>query len=80
MFTSQMIEERAEVATKLQFLAVDGKRTLAQAALRFCLMDHAVSVAIPGAKTKEQVEENCGTSDVPNLTKEELRAAQCVLS
>lgn len=79
MFTSQMIEERAEVATKLQFLAVDGKRTLAQAALRFCLMDHAVSVAIPGAKTKEQVEENCGASYVPHLTKEDLRAAQCVL-
>jgi aryl-alcohol dehydrogenase-like predicted oxidoreductase len=38
-------------------------RTLAQAAIAYVLHDPVVSVAIPGAKTREQVEENVRAAD-----------------
>ena len=43
---------------KLRFLAEGTGRTLAQAALKFCLAHPAVSVVIPGVKTPEQAAEN----------------------
>ena len=66
-----MVAARAEVAERLAFLRKDG-RTLAQAALRFLLAHPEVSVAIPGAKTPAQVEENLAASDAPPLTDDEL--------
>ena len=47
-------------------------RTLAQVALRYVLSHPAVSVAIPGAKTPQQVEENASASVRPLLSEEEL--------
>ena len=66
-----MVAARAQVAERLAFLRRDG-RTLAQAALRFLLAHPEVSVAIPGAKTPAQVEENLAASDAPPLTDDEL--------
>ncbi|MCY3022911.1 MAG: aldo/keto reductase [Planctomycetota bacterium] len=62
--------ERVE---KLRFLAEGTGRTLAQAALKFCLAHPAVSVVIPGIKTPEQVDENVGAEIVPDLKPEELK-------
>jgi aryl-alcohol dehydrogenase-like predicted oxidoreductase len=47
--------------------------TMSQFALRWVLMHDAVSCAIPGAKTAEQVEENCHATDVPRLSRGLLR-------
>ena len=55
-----------------RFLEKSG-RTLAQAALRFCLAHPAVSVTIPGAKTPGQAEENVHAAFVQNLTEDELK-------
>jgi len=43
--------------------------SMAQFALRWILMNDAVSCAIPGAKTAEQAEENCHASEVPRLSR-----------
>ncbi|MGD2177179.1 MAG: aldo/keto reductase, partial [Anaerolineae bacterium] len=47
-------------------------RSLAQLALQFVLAHPAVSVAIPGAKTAEQLAENVRAASLPPLTDEEL--------
>ena len=47
-------------------------RTLGQLALRYVLSHEAVSVAIPGAKTPEQVEANAAASVRPLLSEEDL--------
>jgi aryl-alcohol dehydrogenase-like predicted oxidoreductase len=46
--------------------------TLTQLALRWILMFDAVTCAIPGAKSNEQVEENVAAADLPPLTPETM--------
>ena len=70
-----MIGARSLAAKSLSFLVRPG-RTIAQAALRFVLAFPEVSVAIPGAKTVAQVEENASAGDSPLLTPEEMRRAR----
>lgn len=52
--------------------------TLSQLALRFVLMDEAVSCAIPGAKTEEQARENAAAADVAPLTDETMRQIRAI--
>ena len=47
--------------------------TMPQFALRWILMHDAVSCTIPGAKTPEQVEENCSASATPRLSRGVMR-------
>jgi aryl-alcohol dehydrogenase-like predicted oxidoreductase len=47
---------------------------MAALALRWILMDEAVSCAIPGGKRPAQVAENCAASDLPPLTAETMAA------
>lgn len=56
---------------KLRFLENE-KRTLAQAALQFCLAHPAVSTCIPGAKSRSQVEDNVKASALAPLKEAEL--------
>jgi len=70
-----MVAARSLAAERLSFLARDG-RTRAQAALRFALAFPAVSVAIPGAKTPDQVTENLGAASAAPLTPEEIDLAR----
>jgi aryl-alcohol dehydrogenase-like predicted oxidoreductase len=70
-----MVAGRAAVAQRLSFLAKED-RTAAQAALRFVLAFPEVSVAIPGAKTAAQVEENLRASEAPPLSSGELDDAR----
>ena len=53
-------------AAELQGLLPDGP-TMAQSALRWILMQEAVSTAIPGAKNVEQAVANATASDLPGL-------------
>ncbi len=70
-----MVANRVRAAERLSFLARDG-RSRAQAALRFVLAFPEVSVAIPGAKTPGQAEENLGASGSPPLSPEEIDQAR----
>ena len=47
--------------------------TMTQFALRWILMNNAVSCAIPGARNPAQVEENCGAAAAPRLSRTTMR-------
>ncbi len=47
-------------------------QSMVQVALRFCISHPACHTAIPGAKTKEQVQQNCAASDFGPIPKEEI--------
>ncbi len=47
---------------------------LAPWALRFILMQEAVTCAIPGGKSPDQVETNCGAAELPPLSVAQMRA------
>jgi aryl-alcohol dehydrogenase-like predicted oxidoreductase len=50
--------------------------SMTQFALRWILMFGAVTCAIPGGKRPEQVADNCGASDLPPITRENMEAIQ----
>ena len=58
------------------FLALPGRRTAAQACLRFCLDHDAVSIVIPGMMSISEVEENARASDLPPLVPAERQRIQ----
>ncbi len=72
----QMVRGQVRAAKALKELLARPDRTLAQAALKFVLAFPEVSVAIPGAKTPAQVEENLAASDAPDLTQKEIAAVR----
>lgn len=47
-------------------------QSMAQVSLRFCISHPACTLAIPGAKTSEQVIDNCRASDLGSLSEEDL--------
>lgn len=57
---------------------VPGGVTMAAFALRWILMDSAVSVVIPGAKSPAQARANAAAAEVPALTEETMAAARAV--
>ena len=59
----------------LLFLTQGGRRTMIQAALRFVLDTEGVTSVIPGAKDRQQLEENVGAANVPPLSAEERSTA-----
>jgi aryl-alcohol dehydrogenase-like predicted oxidoreductase len=73
----EMIDGRVAAAKRLSILA-RSDRTPAQAALRFVLAFSEVSVAIPGAKTVVQAEENISASGAPPLDPDEVRTARAL--
>jgi myo-inositol catabolism protein IolS len=76
----EQIDETIEKVERLRFLEAEGVRTLAQAALQFCISQPAVSTCIPGAKDPDQVRMNAGASNLPSLTREELNHIDQALS
>jgi aryl-alcohol dehydrogenase-like predicted oxidoreductase len=62
---------RVRGAQRLSFLVKPGKRTLAQASIRFVFGNQAVAVALTGVKTVEQAEENFGACEAAPLTARE---------
>ena len=72
-YSPEKLDKALLQVEKFRFLAEGTGRTLAQAALKFCLAHPAVSVVIPGIKTPEQAAENVMAANVPDLTAEELK-------
>lgn len=71
-FRGDRLRETVRRAERLGFLVRDEIRSLAQAALKFCLSHPAVSTVIPGMRTVAHVEENCAASDGQPLRPDEL--------
>jgi myo-inositol catabolism protein IolS len=69
----EKIAALVEKVDKLDFLTKDTNKTLAQAALQFCLVHPAVSTVIPGARNPEQVRQNAEACEKAPLTEEELK-------
>jgi aryl-alcohol dehydrogenase-like predicted oxidoreductase len=57
---------------QLGFLTESGERTLGQAALKFCLASPEVVSTLPNIYGEKQIEEFAATSEIPDLTDEEL--------
>ena len=72
LYPPEKIEATVEAVGRLKFLTAGGRKTLAQAALQYCLAHPAVSCVIPGAKTPEQAADNAAASDGVLLSEEEL--------
>lgn len=62
-FTPERLQETCARVEKLKFLIRDEVKTLAQAALKFCLSHPAVTTVIPGMRQNKHVEDNCAASD-----------------
>ena len=71
-WSRERLAETTARVDALRFLETPD-RTLAQAAIAFCLSQPAVSTVISGAKTPAQVEENAAASDRAPLSDDELR-------
>jgi aryl-alcohol dehydrogenase-like predicted oxidoreductase len=69
-FAGEAFKKELDKIEQLRFLASD-TRTLAQAALAFCLADPAVSVVIAGARDAAQMRANAEASEL-RLAPEEL--------
>jgi aryl-alcohol dehydrogenase-like predicted oxidoreductase len=65
---------------RLGFLTEGKRKTLAQAALQYCLAHPALSAVIPGAKTPEQARANAAASDGTLLTGDEIARARAALA
>ncbi len=76
----EYIQARSDAARKLAFLDRNGSQSLTQAALKYPLLDQAISTVIVGMKDPEMVEENLAAADSA-LTADEIkqiRALQAV--
>jgi len=71
-FKGSRLQETLARVEKLKFLVHGERKSLAQAALKFCLSHPAVSTVIPGMRRPEHVEENCTVSDGLPLAPKEL--------
>jgi aryl-alcohol dehydrogenase-like predicted oxidoreductase len=66
-FSGVPFEVGLEAVEELRALVPEGA-TLASLALRWILMNEAVTCVIPGAKRPSQVDENCSAADLPALS------------
>jgi aryl-alcohol dehydrogenase-like predicted oxidoreductase len=65
------LEELRELRRKLQDLETP-ERSLTQLAIRYSLAHPAVAVAIPGARSREQLLQNLAAADLPELSAVEI--------
>jgi aryl-alcohol dehydrogenase-like predicted oxidoreductase len=79
-YPPEKIRQMVGQVAKLRFLTEGKRKTLAQAALQYCLAHPAVSTVIPGAKTPEQARANAAASDGILLTADEAARARTVLA
>ncbi len=79
-FGKEKIASLVDKADKLKFLAEELNTSLAQAALKFCIQQSAVSSVIPGGKNPEQVIQNAEAADLPDITQEMYKRIDEILS
>ena len=79
-YSPEKVRRMVDQVQRLGFLTEGKRKTLAQAALQYCLASPAVSVVIPGAKTPEQARANAAASDGVLLTAEEVAQARAIVA
>ena len=72
-FAGEIFQKELAKVEGLRFLAKPG-RSLAQAAIAFCIAQPAVSVVIAGARNSQQMRENAAAADL-KLSSDEIRRA-----
>ncbi|MBI3292583.1 MAG: aldo/keto reductase [Elusimicrobia bacterium] len=72
-FAGGRLQEACERVERLRFLIRGETRTLARAALKFCLAHPAVSTVIPGMRRPQHVEDNVAASNGDPLPPEDLQ-------
>ncbi len=78
-YSPERVRQMVDQVGRLRFLTAGKNRTMAQAALQYCLAHPAVSTIIPGAKSPEQARANAAASDGKLLTPEEAARVGAVL-
>lgn len=63
-FAGDKLAKELKKVEQLRFLVKGPVKSLAQAAIAFCLADPAVSVVIPGARDAKQMRENATAADI----------------
>ncbi|MBI4338916.1 MAG: aldo/keto reductase [Chloroflexi bacterium] len=76
---AQWLRQAMEKRQRLLFLAQDTGRTLAQAAIQFCLAQPTVSSVLPNITSEADLKEYARASDALPLTTEELARIQDLL-
>ena len=74
----ERVPDMVEKAEDFRPLAEEAGITMGQWALRYSITPAAVSAAIPGARTRQQLEQNVAASNGMGLTPEELAAVEAV--
>lgn len=74
-FKEGRLQETLDHAGQFDFLIQPPLESLAQAALKFCLSEPAVSTVIAGMRTVKHVEANLAVSDLPNFSEAQLNQA-----
>ena len=63
---------------ELEYLKAGGRRTMAQATLRFILDSPGISTILTGAMRPSEIEENAGAAGVPPLSADERARAMAI--
>src|SRR3990172_3135669 len=72
VFSKEEFEIRKKKAAKFQFL-VKENRTIAQASIQFILQLNGISVTLPRAVNRDELDENVGSLTAAPLTNDELK-------
>ena len=65
--------EALRKAKQVYFLGEDTGRTMAQAAIKFCLTQGTIMTVLPNITSMEDLEEFAAAPETPDLTEEESR-------
>jgi aryl-alcohol dehydrogenase-like predicted oxidoreductase len=69
----EYVQARSDATRQLSFLKKNGQQSMAQAALKYPLLNQAISTVIVGLKDVDMVEENLAASDAGPLSAEEIK-------
>lgn len=69
----EYVQARSDATRQLLFLKKNGQQSMAQAALKYPLLNQAISTVIVGLKDVDMVEENLAASDAGPLSAEEIK-------
>ena len=68
----EWLEEGLKKVDRLRFLAIEGQRTMTQAALQWILAQPGLACVVPTVTTMAELEEFAGAANAPRLTEDEL--------
>jgi len=76
---AQWFSQAMEKRQRLLFLAQDSGRTLAQAAIKFCMAQPSIAAVLPNITSQADIKEFAAASEAPDLTPDEIARIQELL-